>query len=221
MKRLVQDARQIGDGFHQIIVFGAGPGDADGVAFLERVVADEMRRHLSGDDDDRYRIAQRVGEPGDRIGRARSRRHQNGADLAGRARIALGGMHRALFVPHQDVLHLILLEQGVVDRQYRAARIAENVLDPLIGKRRYHHLRTGHFSHSPLRSFGPWRTFHRAGEVLSVSSPACREGRGISGNKKGPLKAPGSRTATFAGGIIHPRRCASIRGSAKQKSARL
>ena len=58
MERLVQRARQIGDVLDQIIVFGARPGDADRVAFLERVVADEMGRHLPGDDDERDRIAQ-------------------------------------------------------------------------------------------------------------------------------------------------------------------
>ena len=62
MERLVQRARQVGDVLHQIIVFGAGPGDADRVAFLEGVVADEMGRHLPGDDDERDRIAQRVGQ---------------------------------------------------------------------------------------------------------------------------------------------------------------
>ena len=152
MKRLVQRARQIVDGFDEIIVFRARPRDADGVAFLERVVADEMRRHLPGDDDERDGIAQRVGQAGDGIGGAGPGRDQHGADLAGRARITLGGMHRALFVPHQDVPHLVLLEQRVVDRQHGAAGIAENVLDALIGKRRHHHFRAGHLSHRSLRS---------------------------------------------------------------------
>ena len=38
-------------------------------------------------------------------------------------------MHRALLVPHQDVLDLVLLEELVVDVEHRAARIAEDVLD--------------------------------------------------------------------------------------------
>ena len=133
MERLVQRARQVGDIFHEIIVFGAGPGDADRVAFLEGVVADQVRRHLPGDDDKRDRVAQRIGQSGDRIGRARPGGDQHGADLAGRARIAFGGVHGALLVPHQDVLHLVLVEQRVVDRQHRAAGIAKNVLDALIG----------------------------------------------------------------------------------------
>jgi hypothetical protein len=41
-------------------------------------------------------------------------------------------MHGSLFVPHQDVLKLVLLEDFVVDEKDRSARISENVLDPLI-----------------------------------------------------------------------------------------
>ena len=167
VKRLMQHARQIVDGFDQIIVFGARPGDADGIAFLERVVADQMRRHLAGDDDERNGVAQRVGQAGDRIGGARPGRDQHGADLAGRAGIALGGMHGALFVAHQDVLHLVLLEQRVIDRQHGAAGIAENVRDALIGKRRYHHFCAGHLSHRSLHSVVPLAT-----------SPTCGEGLG-------------------------------------------
>ena len=74
----------------------------------------------------------RVGEPGHRVGRARPRGDEHRADLAGRARIAFGGMHGALLVPHQDVLHLVLVEERVIDRQHRAAGIAEKMLDPLI-----------------------------------------------------------------------------------------
>ena len=57
VERFVQHARQIGDRFDEIIVLGAGPRDAHRVAFLERVVADQMGRHLSGDDDERDRVA--------------------------------------------------------------------------------------------------------------------------------------------------------------------
>ncbi len=162
VKRLVQRARQVVDVFHQIIVLGARPRDADGVAFLERVVADQMGRHLPGDDDQRDRVAQRVGQAGDRIGRARPRRHQHAADLAGRARIAFGGVHRALLVAHQDVADPVLrLEQRVIDRQHRAAGIAEDVLHALIGERLDHHFGAGHLCHGPLHSLVLTRTFGR------------------------------------------------------------
>ncbi len=51
--------------------------------------------------------------------------------LAGRAGIAFGRMARALLVAHQDVADVVLLEDLVIDRQHRAARIAENVSTPL------------------------------------------------------------------------------------------
>ena len=51
--------------------------------------------------------------------------------FSGRARIAVGGVHRGLLVAHQHVLDLVLLEERVVDVQHRAAGIAEDVLDAL------------------------------------------------------------------------------------------
>ena len=41
-------------------------------------------------------------------------------------------MDRALLVAHQHVLHLVLLEELVVDEKHRAAGVAEHVLDPLL-----------------------------------------------------------------------------------------
>ena len=185
VERLVQRARQIGDGLDQIIVFGARPGDADGIALLERVVADQMRRHLPGDDHERDRVAESIGQAGDGIGRAGSRGDQHGADLPGRARVAFGGMHRALLVTHQDMLDLLLIEQCVVDRQHRAAGITKNVLDALIGERRDHHFRAGHFRHGQLR-------------FLKLCLHAVR-----SENKKGAQEPLFSRIATFRG-WVHP-----------------
>jgi hypothetical protein len=64
------------------------------------------------------------------------------------------------------VLHFVLLEYGIVDRQYGAAGITEDVFDALIGERRYHHFRTSHLSHRTLRSFGaaPIRTAEEKGQ---------------------------------------------------------
>jgi hypothetical protein len=52
-------------------------------------------------------------------------------------------MDRSLFVPHQDVAQVVLLEQGVIDRKYRAARIAENYVYALILQGLDDDLRTG------------------------------------------------------------------------------
>jgi len=53
-------------------------------------------------------------------------------------------MDRALLVADEDVLEAILLVQLVIDRQHGAARIAENVLDALIGESFKHHLGACH-----------------------------------------------------------------------------
>ncbi len=79
IERLMQHARQIVDVAHQPVVLGAGPRDADGVAFLEGVVADQVRRHLPGDADQRNGIHQRVGQRRHHVGGARARRHQHHA----------------------------------------------------------------------------------------------------------------------------------------------
>ena len=52
--------------------------------------------------------------------------------MTGGAGVTFGGMHRALFMPHQHMNELIVLEKCVIDRQYRAARIAEDVLDAVV-----------------------------------------------------------------------------------------
>ena len=86
-------------------------------------------------------------------------------------------MHRALLMADQHVAKLVLMEQLVVDRQHRSARIAEDVLDPLIGERLDHHLGAGHLlCHVPLHS---------------LNAP-------IWPIKKGPRK-PLPRTAAFRG----------------------
>ena len=141
---LVQDARQIVDAAHEIIVLGAAAGDAGRIAFLEGVGADQMSRHLAGDADQGNRIAERVGERGDGVGRAGTGGDEQDADLAGRARVTFRGMARALLVADEDVAKLVLMEDGVVDREHRAARIAEDHLDALILQRLDDHLRAGH-----------------------------------------------------------------------------
>ena len=61
---------------------------------------------------------------------------QHHAGLTGGAGIAVSGMGRGLLVAHQDMGHLAVLEQGIVNMQNSAAGIAENVLDPSSSKAR-------------------------------------------------------------------------------------
>jgi len=54
-------------------------------------------------------------------------------------------MHRAALLAHEDVAQGVLLEQRVVDRQYRAAGIAEDQLDALVHQRLEYDFRAGQF----------------------------------------------------------------------------
>ena len=169
------------DVLHQPVVLGAGPRDADRVAFLEGVGADQRGRHLAGQADQRDRIHQRVLQRRHRIGGARARGHQHDAGLAGRARIAFRRMAGALLVAHQDVLDLVLLENLVVDRKDRAAGIAEDMLDAIVLQRLHHHFGARHFAPLALS------VAHRSGPVLSARHLGdCWSFSRVSGNKKGP-----------------------------------
>ena len=144
MECLVQDAREIVDVLDQPVVLGARPRDADRVALLEGIVADQMRRHLARQHHDGDRIHQRVGEPGDRVRGAGTGGHQHDADFAGGTGVALGCVHGATLLAHEDVLDLLLLKDLVVDGQHGAAGIAEDVLDTLVGKRLEDDFGAGH-----------------------------------------------------------------------------
>src|SRR3954471_12146332 len=94
---------------------------------------------------------------------------------------------------------LALLENLVIDRQHRAARIAENVLNAMIGQRADDHCRTGHLvgimaalvTHGWLRmrlvgatwsfSFGNKK---RAQEA-PCAPPVCRMASAIPGGARG------------------------------------
>ena len=185
VKRFVQDARQVLDRADKVIVLGAMAGDADRVAFLERVRADEMGGHLPRDADERDGIHQRIGEAGDRIGRAGAGGDEQDADLARRAGIALGGMGRALFMAHEHVVDEILLEDGVVDRQHGTARIPEDCFNALILQGLDDHFGPGHLlRHVSLRS---------ALTRPKPKFPCLLRPSGNLGNKKGPQGGLGMR----------------------------
>ena len=135
MKRLMQDSAQPGRVLHKVIVLGAVAGDADSVGLLKRVGADEGRRHLSGDDDHRDRIHECVGNTGNRICRTGTACHQHHARLAGGARVTLCSVRRGLFVTNKNMLDPFLLEQRVINREHRAARIAKDDFHAEIDKR--------------------------------------------------------------------------------------
>jgi hypothetical protein len=65
---LLDGRGQVVDVLDQEVVLDAGPGDADGVDFLEGVLADVGGGHLAGNDDHRDRIHVGGGDAGDGVG---------------------------------------------------------------------------------------------------------------------------------------------------------
>ena len=96
-------------------MLGAGPGDADGVGFLEAVGADHEGRNLARQDDQRDRIQQRIRQSGHGIRGPRTRRDQHDTRLARGPGIAFGHVDRALFVTDQNMGNVVLLENLVID----------------------------------------------------------------------------------------------------------
>ena len=177
VERLVQHAGEIVHVLHEPVVLGARTRDADRIALLKGVVADQVGRHLTGNADDGNGIHQRVREAGDGVGGAGAGRHERDTHLAGRARVALGSVQRPALLAHEDVLDLVLLEQLIVDRQHRAAGIAENVLDALVDERRDHHLGARH------------RACHRSTPDKNAAQGACEVKRfpKVRGRRRSPM----------------------------------
>ena len=132
VERLMHHPGKVLGPLHQIVVLGGGTGDAGRVRFLECVVADQVGGHLAGQADHGYAVHQRIAQAGDGVGRAGAGGDQHDAHLTGRPCVALGGVDRAAFLADQDVADGILVEDRVVDRQYRATRIAEDHFHALV-----------------------------------------------------------------------------------------
>src|SRR5690606_10986869 len=104
-----------------------GARDADDVAFLKRVAADERRGDLAREDDDRHRVHVGIGDAGDAVGRAGAAGDEHRAYLAGGFGITFGCVGASLLVPHEHMLERGLeLGDGVVDLDHRPAGMAED-----------------------------------------------------------------------------------------------
>ena len=135
IERLGKGLRDILHPLDEKIVLHAGTGDAGDVHLLEGVAADEGGGHLAGEHHHGNGIHVGSGDAGYRVGGARPRGHQRNAGLARGPRIAISGMGSGLFVAHQDMTHLLLLKERIVDVQDGATGVTPDVLDTLIDKR--------------------------------------------------------------------------------------
>ena len=104
--------------------------------------------------------------------------HEHAADAPSATRVSFRGMHGRLFVPHQDVANGVLLEQRIVDRQHRAAGVAEQVLDTMIDQRPHDHGCAGHLV----------RIVARLAHRLLRMRVRRAASSWVSANKKGPKR---------------------------------
>ena len=144
MERLAEGGRQLIGGLQQEGVLDHGHGDADDVGLLEAVGADDAARYLAGDDHERHAVHIGGGDAGDRVGGAGAGGHDDHADVARGARIAVGLVHRALFVAGKHMVKLLAIVERVVDLDGLAARIAEHQVDALGLEGGHHGLRADH-----------------------------------------------------------------------------
>ncbi len=93
-------------------------GDTDHVGLLERILTDHAGRHLAGEDHQRNGIHIGGGNTGNAVGRSRARRYQHSPHLAGGTGVAVSHVNRGLLVPHQDMLHLAVFEESVIDVEH-------------------------------------------------------------------------------------------------------
>jgi len=102
---------------------------------MAAALAEECRRHLSGQAQHRLVGSERSQKRGTGVEHAGAGHHAEYAGLAGGSRIAFRGMDGSLLVAHEDVAQGILLEEFVIKRKHGTAGIAENHIDALIEQR--------------------------------------------------------------------------------------
>ena len=113
----------------QEVVFDDGPRDPHGIALLKGIEANRGGGNLTGDHDQGNAVHIGRGNTSDRIGHAGAGSDQGHANFSRGAGISVGGMHRRLFVAHQNVLHGVLTVDGVVDIEGGTTRITPDVFD--------------------------------------------------------------------------------------------
>ena len=103
VERLVDRARDLQRVLDHEAVLDDRHRDADRVGLLEAVGAEQLGAHLAGEEHDRDRVHHRVADRRDEVRRAGAAGAERDADLAGRLRVALGGVAAAGLVADEDV----------------------------------------------------------------------------------------------------------------------
>ena len=141
-ERFADGARDVLGARHDDVVFRDRHGDARDVNFLKSVGTEQFAAHLAGDADDGRRIEHSSGDAGNHVGCARAARGHGYAHSAAGARITIGHVRSALFVPNQNMMQLGFAE-SIVDRKNRASGVSEYMPYTQLGERFAENFRAG------------------------------------------------------------------------------
>src|SRR5262245_37090043 len=125
---LLHHRRDISYTVNEKTLLGDGGRDRNDIHLLKGILAQEVRRNVAGNGDDRYRIAVGIGNAGHEVGRSGARGRQTDAHLSGGSGKSLSRMGGALFVLYADAADIVLLEH-VENLQIGPAGIAEQHFD--------------------------------------------------------------------------------------------
>ena len=126
MKSLTHDIHQLFLVVDQVIMLGAGSGDADYIHFLKSIVADQRGGYLTGENNDRDRVHVGRGYTGNSVGSPRAGSQQSDTHFPADSGVAVSGMDRRLFMTHQHVGEFRTLHQLVIKIDDRPSRVTEN-----------------------------------------------------------------------------------------------
>ena len=131
VERLGDDPGQLVGVPDEVVVLRHRQRDAVDVDLLERVLADQGRRHVAGDRDHRHRIEHGRPDARDEVRGTGPGRAHTDPDRARHPGVAVGGVGPALLVAHEDVAQLRVVPQHVVQGQDHATGVAEEDIDSL------------------------------------------------------------------------------------------
>ena len=144
VKCFMHNPGQILHPLNQVVVLGARPRDPGRVRFLEGVIADQMCRNLTGQANNRNTVHQSIGQPGNGVCCAGTRRNKNDTDLSGGPGVTFRHVHSTAFLANENVPKLILLKYRIVNRKHGTAGITEYGVDTLIRQRLNNYLGAVH-----------------------------------------------------------------------------
>ena len=104
-----------------------GHGNAHCVRFLERIGADNARRHLTGNNDKRNAVQICIRDSRNGVSRTRAAGNQNNANVSRGARETIGLVNGSLLMARKHVRDLLRVVQSIVHGNGLSARISEHM----------------------------------------------------------------------------------------------